>query len=106
MELTFAIEIDRVAGASDEPHPELRRASNGAGLHLADGVGCRKVSAGQDDLPTADAKEAWTIARRLRIAYAGLTRSPRVYGAAKFDVSPDFFTPAFRSGDVGVHEVK
>ena len=57
---------------------------------------------------TADPKEAWTIAHRLRIAFLyvdGLDR--KVYeGAAKFDASPGFFTPVFRSGEVGVYEIK
>jgi hypothetical protein len=57
---------------------------------------------------TTDPYEAWTIAHRLRIAFLyvdGLDR--HVYeGAAKFDASPRYFTPAFRSGEVAVYEVK
>jgi hypothetical protein len=57
---------------------------------------------------TADAHEAWTIARRLRIGFLYVDALDReVYeGAAKFDVSPQFFTPVFTSGAVGVYAVK
>ena len=57
---------------------------------------------------SASAHEAWTIARRLRIAFLYVDALDReVYeGAAKFDVSPQFFHPAFRSGSVAVYEVK
>jgi hypothetical protein len=57
---------------------------------------------------TASAHEAWTIARRLRIAFLyveGLDRDT-YEGAAKFDVAPEFFTPVFRSGAVGVYQVR
>jgi hypothetical protein len=57
---------------------------------------------------TTSAHEAWTIARRLRITFLyvdGLDRE--VYeGAAKFDVSPQFFTPVFKSNSAGVYEVR
>jgi hypothetical protein len=57
---------------------------------------------------TASAHEAWTIARRLRIAFLYVDALDReaYEGAAKFDISPQFFQPAFRSGSVGVYEVK
>jgi hypothetical protein len=54
-----------------------------------------------------DPHEAWTIARRLRIAFLYVDAlDRRTYeGAAKFDTSPQFFRPAFTRGDVGVYEV-
>lgn len=57
---------------------------------------------------TADAHEAWTIARRLRIAFIYVDDIDRAAypGAAKFAASPQFFTPAFTSGPVGVFAVK
>jgi hypothetical protein len=57
---------------------------------------------------TSSAHEAWTIARRLRIAYLYVDALDReVYkGAATFDVSPQFFTPVFKSGAVGVYQVR
>ena len=57
---------------------------------------------------SASAHEAWTIARRLRIVFLyvdGLDRSA-YEGTAKFDAAPQFFTSAFRSGEVGVYQVK
>jgi hypothetical protein len=57
---------------------------------------------------TPNAHEAWTIARRLRIAYLYVDAlDRRTYeAAAKFDTSPEFFTPVFRRGQVGVYEVR
>ena len=57
---------------------------------------------------TASAHEAWTIARRLRIAFLYVDALDRetYEGTTKFDVSPEFFTPAFRSGSVAVYEVE
>ncbi len=56
---------------------------------------------------TADAHEAWTIARRLRIAFIYVDELDRAAypGAAKFEASPQFFTPVFTSGAVGVYAV-
>lgn len=57
---------------------------------------------------SADPHEAWTIARRLRIAYVYVDEIDRAAypGAAKFDASPQFFTPVFTSGAVGVYTVR
>jgi hypothetical protein len=57
---------------------------------------------------TADAHEAWTIARRLRIAYVYVDSLDReTYpGAAKFDSSPEFFSAAFRRGAAAVYQVR
>jgi hypothetical protein len=54
-----------------------------------------------------DPREAWTIARRLRIVYLYVDAlDRRTYeGAAKFDDAPQFFRRAFTSGDVAVYEV-
>jgi hypothetical protein len=57
---------------------------------------------------SANPHEAWTIARRLHIAYLYVDSLDRqtYEGAAKFDRAPEFFTPVFRSGDVAVYAVK
>jgi hypothetical protein len=57
---------------------------------------------------TGSAHEAWTIARRLRIAFLYVDALDRetYEGAAKFDISPEFFRLAFSSGSVAVYEVK
>jgi hypothetical protein len=54
------------------------------------------------------AHEAWTLSRRLHIAYLYVdSLDRRTYeGAAKFDRAPEFFTPVFRNGDVAVYAVK
>jgi hypothetical protein len=55
-----------------------------------------------------DAHEAWTIARRLHIAYYYVDALDRktYAGTAKFDRSPELFTPVFRAGEVAVYAVK
>jgi hypothetical protein len=57
---------------------------------------------------TASAEEAWHIARGLRIDYIYADQMERSAhaAAAKFDISPDFFTPVFRLGPVAVYRVK
>jgi hypothetical protein len=57
---------------------------------------------------TEDARGAWTIAHDLRIDYIyvdALDRA-RYPGTAKFDHSPEQFTPAFKRGPVGVYQVR
>lgn len=56
---------------------------------------------------TANPHEAWTIARRLHIAYLYVDAVDRqTYpGVAKFDTS-QYFAPVFRSGPVAVYEVR
>jgi len=56
---------------------------------------------------TADAHEAWTIARRLRIGYLYVDPLDRTTypGASKFDAS-QYFSVAFASGDVRVFAVR
>jgi len=57
---------------------------------------------------SASAHEAWTIARHLHIAYLYVDALDRqtYEGAAKFDRAPEFFTPVFKAGDVGVYAVR
>jgi hypothetical protein len=57
---------------------------------------------------TADAHEAWNIARRLRIGYIYVDSLDReAYpGASKFDSSPEFFAAAFRRGAAAVYHVR
>jgi hypothetical protein len=54
------------------------------------------------------AHEAWTIARRLHISYVYVDAIDRgAYpGVAKFAAAPQFFAPAFVSGEVVVYQVK
>ena len=55
-----------------------------------------------------NAHEAWTIARRLHISYVYVDSIDRAAypGAAKFAAAPQFFAPAFVSGEVAVYQVK
>jgi len=57
---------------------------------------------------TSDAREAWTIARKLRIDFLYVDAIDRqAYGGgAKFDTSPEFFSPVFTRGLVGVYQVR
>jgi hypothetical protein len=57
---------------------------------------------------TTDAREAWTIAHRLHIAYLYVESIDRdIYpGTAKFDESPQLFAPAFTSGLTAVYAVR
>ena len=51
------------------------------------------------------AHEAWTIARHLHISYVYVDAVDRgaYAGAGKFAAAPQFFTPAFVSGEVAVY---
>jgi len=55
-----------------------------------------------------DPKEAARIANSMRISYlyVDVTDRKAYPGVAKFDSSPQFFRPVFRSGDVGVYAVR
>ena len=55
-----------------------------------------------------DPKEAARIANSMRISYlyVDVTDRKAYPGVAKFDSSPQFFRPAFRSGEVGVYAVR
>jgi uncharacterized membrane protein len=58
---------------------------------------------------TADAREAWTIARRLGIDYLYVDQVEReAFPAAaltKFDEHPELFVPAFRNASVTIYAV-
>jgi hypothetical protein len=55
-----------------------------------------------------DPKEAARIANSMRISYlyVDVTDRKAYPGVAKFDSSPQFFRPVFRSGEVGVYAVR
>jgi uncharacterized membrane protein len=55
-----------------------------------------------------DPREAVQIAHGLRIGYLYVDATDRSEypNTAKFDVSPQFFVPVFRQGDVGVYAVR
>jgi uncharacterized membrane protein len=55
-----------------------------------------------------DPREASRIANSMHISYLYVdVTDRRAYpGVAKFDSSPQFFHPVFRSGDVGVYQVR
>ena len=55
-----------------------------------------------------DPKEAARIAHSMHISYlyVDVTDRKTYPGAGKFDVSPQFFQPVFRSGDAGVYAVR
>jgi hypothetical protein len=58
---------------------------------------------------TGDARQAWDIARALRIDYIwvdGIERAAYGPGVAKFDGRFDLFTPVFRSGEVRIYRVR
>jgi hypothetical protein len=57
---------------------------------------------------TADAREAWTIARRLHISYVYVEQIDRdTYpGAAKFGETPQLFEPLFTRGGAAVYAVR
>ena len=58
---------------------------------------------------TADARQAWDIARALRIDYLWVDRIERAAypsGVAKFDAHPELFAPVFTRGDVRVYRVQ
>ncbi|HET7695540.1 MAG TPA: hypothetical protein VFK57_07525 [Vicinamibacterales bacterium] len=57
---------------------------------------------------TGDARQAWNIARALRIDYVwvdGTERSAYPSGVAKFDGNPALFAPVFTRGDVRIYRV-
>ena len=58
---------------------------------------------------TANAQEAWDIARSLRIDYVWVDRVERTAypsGVAKFDASPQRFAPAFKNAEVTIYRVE
>jgi uncharacterized membrane protein len=58
---------------------------------------------------TADAKQAWEIARTMAINYVyvdEVERAAYADGVRKFDHSPDFFVPVFTRGHVAVYRVQ
>ena len=57
---------------------------------------------------SANARDAWSIARKLRIDYVYVDAIDRAaYPAvSKFDAAPDLFTPAFASGAAAVYQVR
>jgi hypothetical protein len=57
---------------------------------------------------TPDVREAWTLARRLRInfLYADALDRRSYPSVAKFDSSPEQFRPMFRAGAVAVYKVE
>ena len=58
---------------------------------------------------TGDARQAWDIARALRIDYVwvdGVERAAYASGVAKFDGRPELFTPVFTRGDVRIYRVQ
>ena len=57
---------------------------------------------------TADAQEAWRIARRLRIQYIYVDALDRgaYAGVEKFGHATEYFGTAFRRGAVAVYEVR
>jgi hypothetical protein len=58
---------------------------------------------------TGDAREAWTIARALRINYVyvdGTERRAYPLGVSKFDTAPGFFAPVFRNAEVTIYRVQ
>lgn len=57
---------------------------------------------------TADAREAWTIARGLRIQYIYVDALDRqtYAGVEKFGRAPEYFATAFKRGAVAVYEVR
>lgn len=57
---------------------------------------------------TTDAREAWTIARRLHVSYVYVEQIDReTYpGAAKFDETPQLFAPQFTRGAAAVYAVR
>ena len=57
---------------------------------------------------TGDARQAWDIARSLRIEYIWADSSERrAYGSgvAKFDAHPELFAPVFTRGEVRIYRV-
>jgi uncharacterized membrane protein len=58
---------------------------------------------------TADAKEAWELARGLRIDFLYLDRMDRAVFPAtaldKFASSPAYFAPAYSTGETAVYAV-
>ena len=58
---------------------------------------------------TGDARQAWTLARALRIDYIWVDATERgAYpsGVAKFDAHPEQFAPVFTRGDVRIYRVR
>jgi hypothetical protein len=57
---------------------------------------------------TTSARQAWDLARALRIDYVWVDRVEReAYpsGIAKFDASPELFAPAFKNAEVSIYRV-
>src|SRR5678816_42148 len=57
---------------------------------------------------TSNARQAWDIARALRIDYVWVDKVERAAypsGVAKFDAAPDRFVPAFRNTEVVIYRV-
>jgi hypothetical protein len=58
---------------------------------------------------TADAKDAWDLARALRVEYVWVDRIERAAypgGMVKFDASPDLFIPIFQNPEVRIYRVR
>jgi hypothetical protein len=58
---------------------------------------------------TGSAREAWEIARALRVDYVWIDeveRAAYASGMAKFETSPQYFVPAFRNARVAIYRVK
>jgi hypothetical protein len=68
----------------------------------------QRSTAVKDAFETSDPADAWRTVHGLHIAYVYVDATDRrAYpGAAKFDSSPQYFAPVFRSGDVGVYAVR
>jgi uncharacterized membrane protein len=58
---------------------------------------------------TGEAKDAWDIARSLRIDYIWVDRVERAAypsGVAKFETAPQLFAPAFKNSEVTIYRVQ
>jgi uncharacterized membrane protein len=57
---------------------------------------------------SSDPREAWMIAKRLRISYLYVDAIDRqaYAGTGKFDRSPEYFRAVFSHGAVGVYQVR